>query len=66
MSLRGKYAAHELLFENDQAYTCDAAELHGNEVPGRDIRLGPDGVWHDFEDSEGMTIDAAPIAHRGM
>ncbi|KIJ33022.1 hypothetical protein M422DRAFT_183727, partial [Sphaerobolus stellatus SS14] len=64
MSLLGKYAAHELLFDNEPTFTNEETELHSNEVPGQDIRIGPDGLWHNIEDSEGFTIDAGPIVHR--
>ncbi|KAF8510806.1 Metallo-hydrolase/oxidoreductase, partial [Hysterangium stoloniferum] len=62
--LKGKYAAHELLFENDRPMTCDKYELHQNEVPGKDIRIDADGFWRNFETSQGFKIDAAPIVHR--
>ena len=65
MKLLGKYAAHELLFRDDPAVTCSKAEMHENEAPGRDIRIGVDGLWRNLEDSEGWTIDAGPIVHRG-
>lgn len=64
--LRGKYAAHELLFEDESpSVSCDLDELHENEVPGRDIRAGEDGLWRTFEQSNGFEIHAAPLVHRG-
>ena len=63
--LKGKYAAHELLLDHDKATTCEEHEMHQNEIPGRDIRVNPDGRWNHFEDSQGVQVDAAPIVHRG-
>jgi ribonuclease Z len=63
--LRGKYAAHELLFEGDAPTICGESDMHQNEIPGRDIRINADGRWNHFEDSHGVRVDAAPIVHRG-
>ncbi|KAF8577562.1 Metallo-hydrolase/oxidoreductase, partial [Ramaria rubella] len=62
--LRGKYAAHELLFGHDTPTTCGDQEMHPNEVEGRDIRMDDNSVWSRFEHSQGVSIDAAPIVHR--
>lgn len=66
LALRGKYAAHELLFENEtSSASCEEDALHENEIPGRDIRAGEDGLWRGFEQSDGFEIHAAPLVHRG-
>ncbi|KAG8909457.1 hypothetical protein FRC01_006930 [Tulasnella sp. 417] len=62
--LNGRYAVHELLHPNETPYTCAQQELHGNELPGRDIYCGDDGFWRAFEKSDGFDIDAGPIQHR--
>lgn len=56
---------HELLHPGDEPYPCGPKDLHGNELPGRDIYCDDDGFWRAFEKSDGFEIDAGPIQHRG-
>jgi ribonuclease Z len=37
-----------------------------DEDPGRDIHCDEDGLWRDFEDDDGIQVDAGPIEHRGV
>ncbi|KAG8925066.1 hypothetical protein FRC02_009948 [Tulasnella sp. 418] len=62
--LNGKYVVHELLTSSDSPYPCDSHLLHPNENPGRDIFASEDGTWPNFENAEGLKIDAGPILHR--
>lgn len=62
--LNGRYAVHELLHPGDEPYPCGPKDLHGNELPGRDIYCDDDGFWRAFEKSDGFEIDAGPIQHR--
>nr|GAT61273.1 predicted protein [Mycena chlorophos] len=65
-----KYVVHELLQADDAPTTCDAAELHPSEVPGRDIRCSEDGFWREITrgTSHGalgdVVVAAGPILHR--
>lgn len=80
-----KYVVHELLGPEDAVTPCEPppasagpvstfsiAEphvLHVSELPGRDIRATPDGLWraitHGVGDTSPIAVDAGPILHRG-
>ncbi|KAF8906066.1 beta-lactamase-like protein, partial [Gymnopilus junonius] len=79
-----KYVVHELLGPEDAVTPCDPppvvdgpiptwniAEshvLHVSELPGRDIRATPDGLWRAVAHGGGqmsqIVVDAGPILHR--
>jgi len=63
--LNERYAVHELLFPGDVLTSCALEDLHPAESPGRDIPHDPAGTWLNFLDSGPITVDAAPIQHRG-
>jgi ribonuclease Z len=65
-NITGKYCAHELLRKGDSVTSCEPEDLHEHEDPGRDIHCDEDGLWRDFEDDDGIQVDAGPIEHRGV
>lgn len=59
--LARRYRVHELLFENDEPYTGRTLR---QEMPGRDIRIGPEGYWPDIlNEDDKMQGHAVPIKH---
>lgn len=65
-NITGMYSAHELLRKEDSLTSCQPEELHGNESPGKDIHCDEDGLWRNFEEEDGIQVDAGPIVHRGI
>ncbi|KAH9483778.1 Zinc phosphodiesterase ELAC protein 1 [Psilocybe cubensis] len=76
-----RYCVHELLTVHDSITPCDpipegstsfhSAEaniMHNSELPGLDIRAGPDGLWRALTEGPGrmskILVDAGPILHR--
>ena len=79
-----KYVVHELLHPEDPVTPCEPSApdgtestlniaepnvLHVSELPGRDIRATPDGLWRAIAHGAGqlspIVVDAGPILHRG-
>jgi len=63
-NITGMYCTHELLRKGDPLTSCEPEELHDHESPGRDIHCDEEGIWRDFEDDDGIQVDAGPIEHR--
>lgn len=63
--LTDRYAVHELLTPTDPRTSCDLADLHDGESPGRDILSVSTGLWFDFVIDGNIHVDAGPLVHRG-
>lgn len=63
-NITGLYCAHELLRKGETPTSCELGDLHANERPGRDINSDEDGLWRNFEEEDGISVDAGPIEHR--
>lgn len=65
-----RYVVHELLATQDKVTPCEPPEIrHTSENVGQDILCSEDGFWKGFTSGQGnmgsVTVDAAPIEHRG-
>jgi ribonuclease Z len=59
------YAVHELLTPKDPITSCAEGDRHENEVHGRDLMCGEDGLWREFDTCSEFSVGAAPLVHRG-
>lgn len=62
-NLQGRYVVHELYFPSDTPPAYEIAELHPNEIPGRNIQQTGPGLWEHFIHEDEVIISAGEIAH---
>ena len=62
-NLLGRYMVHELHFPGDKAPAYETANLHPNEIPGRNIQQTSPGIWENFIIEEDIIVSAGEITH---
>ena len=62
-NLLGRYVVHELYFPGDTPPAYETAELHSNELPGRNIQQTAPGLWEGIISDLDVSVLAGEIVH---
>jgi ribonuclease Z len=60
---QGRYVVHELYFPGETAPEYEVADLHPNELPGRNIEQTSPGLWENFIHEDEAIVSAGEITH---